>query len=117
MKAIWNRRWVLPTLMLAAGVILGGCGKSSSGPTQTAPTSTQGAVDLTAVRKAFESADASFRFPLDEALRIVEAGGYGDALPPLQKLAANPKLTPEQKQSLQELVQKLQAMPARGGGR
>jgi hypothetical protein len=116
MKDNWNRRWIPTTLTLAVVIVLAGCGKSNPTSAST-PNNGPAGVEISKVEKAFTSADASFRFPLDEALRIVKAGGYADALPQLQKLAANPRLTSDQKQSLQDLVQKLQTMPPQGGDR
>jgi hypothetical protein len=111
MKDNWNHRPILMALVLAAGFGLAGCSKTSSVPAAAQNTG-PAAAEVAKVEKVFASADASFRFPVDEALRIVKAGGYADALPQLRKLAANTRLTPDQKQALQELVQKLETTPA-----
>jgi len=65
-----------------------------------------------AVRKAFESASPSLKNPVQESLRRVKAGStnpdaYIEALPQLQRLAANPNISPDQKQALDALIQKL----------
>jgi hypothetical protein len=102
---------ILTALILAAGLGLAGCSKSN--PTGPAPTQNTGpgGAEVAKVEKAFASADASLRFPVDDTLRIVKAGAYADALPSLRKLAGNARLTPEQKQALQELIQKLETTP------
>ena len=103
-------------LILAAGLGLAGCGKSNPGPAP-AQTVGPGGAEAAKVEKAFASADPSLRFPVDDALRIVKAGAYADALPALRKLAGNARLTPEQKQALQELIQKLETKPAQAAPR
>jgi len=98
--------------LLAATLVLSGCGKSDSGAAVAESRLGPDGVDVAAVQKAFESASPSFRFALDDAFRIINAGAYTDAIPALQKLAENPKATPEQKQALTELVQKLKTLLA-----
>ena len=67
-----------------------------------------------AVFEAFKDASPSYKFPVEDALRLVRAGGenprlYAEALPALQRLASNPTVTPEQKQALEALVVKLKS--------
>jgi hypothetical protein len=110
-------------LMIRARIVFGlalvlglvsGCGKSgASSASVSGNVQTASAVDASKVRRAFESADPSLKFPLEDELKIVSAGRYADALPGLRRLADNPKLSADQKQSLQELIQNLQsAAPA-----
>jgi hypothetical protein len=111
MKDNRKHRLILTALMLAAGLGLAGCSKSNPGPAPAQNTGPGGA-EVSKVEKAFASADACLRLPVGETLRIVKAGGYADALPQLRKPAGNARITPEQKQALQELVQKLETTPA-----
>jgi hypothetical protein len=110
MKDNRNHRLIPMALILAAGLGLAGCSKSNTVPAPAQNTGPAGA-EISKVEKVFALADASLRFPVDETLGIVKAGGYADALPQLRKLAGNAKLTAEQKQALQELVRKLETMP------
>lgn len=67
-----------------------------------------------AVRTAFESASPSKKGPVEEMLRLVQAGStnpsaYAEVLPQLEKLAGNPTLSAEQKQAVEALIQKLRS--------
>ena len=66
------------------------------------------------VRKAFESASPSYRNPIEEALALVRAGqinpsALAEALPQLERIAANPTISAIQKHALNELIQKIKA--------
>ena len=95
--------WLLWVLLAASAPL--GCSKSDervavSGGENESP-------EVAKVRKAFENADASLRLPVEDALKVVQSGASADALSALTRLAGNPKLSAEQKQALEELVQKL----------
>jgi hypothetical protein len=71
-------------------------------------------LEAVAVRQVFESAPASYRNPVRELLALVKAGSvnpaaYAEALPHVEKLAANPTVSPEQKQALKALAQRLRS--------
>lgn len=102
---------ILTAPKLTAGSGLAGRSKSNSGPAPAQNTG-PGGPEVAKVEKAFASADAGLRFPEDDKLHIVKAGAYTDALLPPPKLAGNARLTPEQKQALQKLAQKLEITPA-----
>ena len=104
-------------LLAAHAVLLSGCGDSgSSGPVQ----SNEGMLpEAVAVRKAFESAEPSLRYPVLDSLKLVEREpitpqAYSDALPSLRRLTAAPDLTAEQKQALETLIQRLQSLMSSG---
>ena len=101
--------WRLAAL---ACVILGmaGCGKSAV----TSDADKGLLPEAVAVRKAFQSANPSSQGPVEEAIRLVKAGAsnhsaYAEAVPLLQRLAANPKYSDEQKQALEALMEKLKS--------
>lgn len=101
-----------PLAILCSVVLLAGCGKSDKMPAVDPNAGLP--PEAVAVRQAFESAPPSFKNPVDETLRLVRAGqtnpmALSEALPQLQKLAANPNITAEQKQALETLIQKIQA--------
>lgn len=93
--------------MLLAGVA--GCSKApppAAGNTRLGPDG----VDVAAVQQAFQNSEPSLRFVLDDQLRLVGAAAYADAVPGLQRLADNPKVSVEQKKALEDLIQKLNAL-------
>lgn len=66
------------------------------------------------MRKAFRSANPSSQGPVEETLRLVKAGvanpsAYTEAMPLIQKLAANPNISAEQKLALEALDEKLKS--------
>ena len=107
----------LSALALAALVlVLAPCGCSKSNPDSAgaqSPAAGPLASEMKQVQTAFDSAEQRRKFAVEDTLRIVSAGGYADALPQLQRLAVAPNLTPEQKQALQQLITKVEAL-ARG---
>ena len=110
--------WMRGVLAVAALTFaLAGCGK----PPATTQADSGLPPEAVAVRKAFASANASSRGPVEEVLRIVKSGAtnpaaYAEALPQLQKFAAGANLTAEQEQTLEALIQKLKTELA-GGAR
>ena len=86
-----------------------GCGKATKKNLQADEGLSAEAV---AVRKAFESAAPGHKHPVTEMLNLVKAGtvnrdAYVEVLPKLQMLATNPTISPEQKQAVEALVEKL----------
>ena len=108
----WWRRLVAAVCLAVVGLLAGcGGGGSSSSPDELTAGLPPEAV---AVYEAFKDASTSYRFPVEDALRIMKGGdqnprAYADALPLLQRLAANPTLTPEQKQALDALIVRLKS--------
>jgi hypothetical protein len=95
-------------LAVCVSALLLGCGKSSSTPDADAGLPPE----AIAVRKAFAGSGPSYRNPIEEALALVRAGrvnpsGYAEALPQLERIAANTTITSEQKQALDTLIQKI----------
>jgi hypothetical protein len=103
---------VPPILFCCLGSLifaLAGCSKAAppaSAQTRVGPDG----VEVAAAEQAFRASDASLRFVLDDQLRLIGAGAYADAVRGLRKLADNPKVSPDQKKALEDLIQKLQAL-------
>jgi len=71
--------------------------------------SKDGSVDTSKVEASFSSsADASAKGDLDQVLTALKAGDFATATAPLQKLAANAKLTPEQQAAAKDLLTQVQ---------
>jgi molecular chaperone DnaK (HSP70) len=70
--------------------------------------SKDGSVDTSKVEASFSSADASAKGDLDQVLTALKAGDFATATAPLQKLASNAKLTPEQQAAAKDLLTQVQ---------
>lgn len=97
--------------MLCAWLLVG-CGKSDSAPKIDPNAGLP--PEAAAVRKAFQSASPSYRNPIEEALALVRAGqvnqtALAEALPQLERIAANSTISAGQKQALDVLVQKIKS--------
>jgi hypothetical protein len=102
----------LGIFVLGSFCLLTGCGKSNSIP--AADPNAGLPAEAIAVRKAFESASPSYRNPIEEVLALVRAGqinpsALAEALPQLERIASNPTISAEQKQALDELIQKIKS--------
>jgi hypothetical protein len=86
--------WILPSLILT---ILIGAGCSKSGSVNPAP-----------IEKSFASSDASLKAVADKAVAAIQSADYSGALVELQKLAANAKLTEEQKKAISDVMAQVQ---------
>lgn len=92
--------------------IMAGCGRSeklpASDPNAGLPP------EAIAVRRAFASADPSYRNPVESALDLVRAGqknptALAEVLPLLERLVANQTITADQKQALTGLIDSIKA--------
>ncbi|HOX55364.1 MAG TPA: hypothetical protein P5205_01515 [Candidatus Paceibacterota bacterium] len=81
---------------MTATLALAGCSK---------PT---GNVDTSALESSFQSAEASVKESADKAIAAIKSADYAGAVAELKKLAENAKLTPEQKQSVNDWIAKAQ---------
>lgn len=86
---------ILPILTAAVGIFVAGCNKD-------------GSVDTSQVESSFASADASAKSEVDRIVASLKSADYAAAIEPLKKLAANVKLTPEQQQSIKDLLAQVQ---------
>ena len=60
------------------------------------------------MEKSFSTADPATKSEADKAVSAAKAEDYQGALASLQKLAVQPKLTPEQQQAVQDVIGQLQ---------
>ena len=91
---------LLLTLIALTGLALfgfTGCSKSGGG------------IDTSKVESAFQAVSQADKAELKNALTAIKSGDYAGALTSLKKAAANVKLTPEQQQSLKDLVAQVQS--------
>jgi hypothetical protein len=78
--------WIL-SAPAAAVLGLTGCSKSGDGAS----------VDAAPVEKSFASADSTLKAAADKAVAAIKSADYSSATAELQKLAANVKMTEDQK--------------------
>lgn len=89
---------------LAATLALTGCGKSSS-------------VDTSAMESSFKASEPATQSAADKAVAAIKSGDYASALPQLQSLASQAKLTPEQQQVIKDVVAQVQKAMADAAGK
>ena len=66
------------------------------------------AVDTVKLEYSFQSGNSTNQAEVTQAIEAIEKADYNTALTKLQKVAADPKLSDEQKTSVNEVVQQLQ---------
>jgi hypothetical protein len=95
------------TLFLNLSIIAGlaafgltGCSKTESG---------DATIDTAKVQSAFATASAVDKAEVETAIAAIKAGDYTSAVAALQQAAASVNLTPEQQQSLKDLLAQAQA--------
>ena len=84
-----------------------GCGNSGEKSDAVGEAKSDDQPELSAVLRAFSGEDISMRSSVEEIARMVRNGMIQDAIPSLTKLSTNPKLNPDQKQSLESLITSL----------
>jgi hypothetical protein len=82
--------------VLALVLGLFGCNKADNG------------VDTTKLEKSFNTADPQQKSTVDKVVSSVRAKDYSGAMSELKQLTTNAKLTPEQKQSIEDILKQLQ---------
>jgi 23S rRNA G2445 N2-methylase RlmL len=70
---------------------MAGCGK-------------QGGIDTGSLEKSFKSAEGAVQSSADKAVAAVKSADYSGALAELKSLASNAKLTPEQQQTIKDVM-------------
>src|SRR4051812_8142979 len=83
----------LCALMLALWAA--GCNKSNSG------------VDTTRLEKSFDTAEPQQKSSVDKVVSSIRSKDYSGAMGELKQLTANAKLTPEQRQSIEDTLKQL----------
>lgn len=95
-----NTKWIVgPAVaafaLFAALFVLAGCSK-------------QGSVDTSAMENSFKTAEPTLRTSADKVVAAVKSADYAGALTELKTLAGNAKLTPEQQQSIKDVMAQVQ---------
>lgn len=101
---------LLLTVSIIAGLAvfgLTGCSKTETGTTT---------IDTAKVQSAFSTASAVDKAEVEKAITAVKAGDYATALTSLKQAAASVNLTPEQQQSLKDLLAQVQTKLSAGVG-
>ena len=83
------------TAIMAATLALAGCSKKTS-------------VDTTPLETNFKTAEPATQSSADKAVAAIKASDYPAALSELGTLAKNAKLTPEQKQAVNDVLAQVQ---------
>jgi hypothetical protein len=83
-------KWI-HTAIMTVTLAMAGCGKQSS-------------VDTAALEKNFKTAEAAVQTSADKAVAAIKSADYSGAMVELKSLASNAKLTPEQQQSIKDVM-------------
>src|ERR1035441_5858381 len=95
-------RWIhtaIQTAIMTVTLAMAGCGKQNS-------------VDTATLEKSFKSAEAAVQTRADKAVAAVKAADYSGAMAELKTLASNAKLTPEQQQSIKDVMAQVEKLMA-----
>ncbi len=66
------------------------------------------AVDTVKLEYAFQSAEPATQTTVTEAVEAIDKANYSAALEKLKKVAADPKLTAEQKSNVNDVIQQIE---------
>ena len=83
-------KWI-HTAIMAVTLAMAGCGKQSS-------------VDTAAFEKSFKTAEATVQTSADKVVTAIKSADYAGAMTELKTLASNTKLTPEQQQTIKDVM-------------
>lgn len=72
----------------------------------------QSGVDTSKLESSFKSADVRAQTTVEEAVAAIKAGDYAAGLAKLTSVAEKAKLTPEQEQTLKDVIAQLQQLLA-----
>jgi len=81
----------------------------------TACSKSGGSVDAGPVEKSFAAAEPALKAAADKAVTAIKSADYSAATAELQKLAANVKLTDEQKKAINDVIAQVQKAVAEMG--
>jgi len=107
-------RQVICIAATAVSLAFAGCDRGSGSRTNLDPG--KGEVDTAALEKSFQTAEPTAKDRANSAVAALKAGKYQEALTQLQGLLSNLKLTPEQKQSVQDAIARIRDKISRGAG-
>jgi len=107
--------WML-TAVMTITLALVGCSQQGGGGGGGAGGGSS-SIDTSAVESSFQSAEATLKASADKAIAAVKSADYSDAVAELKKLADNANLTPEQKQAIKDLTDKVQKAITEAAGK
>lgn len=84
----------MAAVVSVSALVLLGCSKSG--------------VNTSKLESSFKSAEPAAKSNVDAAVTAIKAGNYAEALAKLQAAAAQAKLTPEQRQAIQDVIEQVQ---------
>jgi hypothetical protein len=102
----------LPSILAAATLALAGC-KKAAPAAPPAPTAGGVTIDLPKLRAAFPTPNPEVRTCFSEASFGIRYEDYNKTLVALEKLAATPNLTEEQKKVVGEVVEQVKKASGR----
>jgi hypothetical protein len=91
-------KWI-HTAIMTVTLAMAGCGKQSS-------------VDTAAFEKNFKTAEAAVQTGADKVVTAIKSADYSGAMTELKTLASNAKLTPEQQQSIKDVMAQVEKLIA-----
>jgi 23S rRNA G2445 N2-methylase RlmL len=83
-------KWI-HTAIMTLSLAMAGCGKQSS-------------VDTASFERSFKTAEAAVQTSVDKVVTAVKSADYSSAMAELKTLASNAKLTPEQQQTIKDVM-------------
>ena len=101
--------------IVAVCLAVAGCSRSGSDSSKTVSTAPAkpDPVDMSALTQSFEKADASTKLFCQEIMAAVRGKDFVGALSQFKMLEKSPKISTEQKQAVQDVIGKLEAMNRR----
>ena len=102
---------LLLSTLLCCAFLLCGCGQSGGSG------GTMASVDASPIEKAFASAEPALKGAAEKVTTALKSGSLTSALPDLQQLAANAKLTDDQKKAISDVLAKVQKAIADAGSK
>jgi len=86
--------WILATVM-GVSLAITGCNK-------------QGGIDTSALEAKFQASEPALKASADKAVAAIKSADYSGALAELKTLASNANLTPEQQQTIKDVMAQVQ---------
>ena len=105
------RHAICSVFTTAALLAFAGCDQGGGSRTNLDPGKE---VDTASLEKCFQEAEPTAKDRVKSGIDALKAGNYREALTELQGLLSNFKLTPEQKQSVQDAIAKVKDKVSRG---
>jgi len=91
-------KWI-HTAIMTMTLAMASCGKQSS-------------VDTASFERSFKSAEAAVQTSADKVVTAIKSADYSGAMAELKTLASNAKLTPEQQQTIKDVMAQVEKLVA-----